>query len=129
LKTIFALLIIPFLLLTPVGARSMIIPLNTWQANNITIRSIAYGGTHYQPGITYTYENYQIFAVQDCRALVTIVNLSTGKLLIIGTTQESGSCWYWYNWVGQTQPYIDPIFANSWLTINDVVVIASTYTT
>ncbi|MGO9645898.1 MAG: hypothetical protein ACLPY5_14275 [Candidatus Bathyarchaeia archaeon] len=114
--------------LTNVSA-SHVISLNSWQANNITIRSIAYGGVYYEPGMTYSYENFQIFAVQDCRALVTIVNLSTGKLLIIGTTQEGGSCWAWYNWVGINVGYWNHIiFTDPWLTINDCLTVAATYT-
>jgi len=121
--------LIVLVVLTNVSALH-IVSLNSWQAKNITIRSIAYGGSYYEPNIRYAYENFILFAIPDCRDLVTIVNLSTGKIVIIGTSIAEGYCWNWYNWVGENGVYLDQIiFANSWLTINDVVYIAATYTT
>ncbi|MGO9645899.1 MAG: hypothetical protein ACLPY5_14280 [Candidatus Bathyarchaeia archaeon] len=115
-------------MLTQVNGLHMI-ALSSWQASSMTIGSIAYGGGNYFAGVEYLYSGYMIIPRPDCTHVVTIVNLMTGKLVNLATSAAAYSCWIPYYYLDPVH-YLDRVkFVDPWLTINDVVYIAATYTT
>jgi hypothetical protein len=115
------LLLIPLIVLaalTDVSALP-IVTLNYYQANSITIASIAYGGANYMPGREYLYDGFLFTPRPDYTRLVKVTNEATQQSISLSPFVEGWPSWY-VNGVHNI---------DGWMTLADIIAIAATYTT
>jgi len=110
--------LIVLVVLTTVSALP-IVSLNYYQANGMTIASIAYGGANYIPGIEYLYDGFLFTPRPDYTRLVKVTNEATQQSIWLSPFVEGWPSWY-VNGVHNV---------DGWMTLADIIAIAATYTT